>query len=376
MVKRTVLGMSILFLSLFSVFSEIDLDATLTGIITASKVGDGKITSSGLAKGNFTIKSTGSRYVKSQLTLDFVSIRNMGVLSISKAWVKFRYPLLRVTLGKNRISWGEGAAFNAGDVIFDDYITPGLEVESVDLTADELRSVNRTMVHVTFPLGRFTFVEGIYLPYDFPLYVETKEPYYNSDGSENGFIYSNLPDYENSLEISQHSVGGRFVTKAGGIKLETGYIYNGKREMHKPYVSFNGTLGVDYHGSASINIHNGDIGFASWKKSLKISTGSFYLFDLENDRTLTLRLEALVKPFGDWELDALMLYPEISLIPNDELALFVRAIINPLDVDTTGTIGLNWKTYQGFSIGTFFTAEIVENTDPEMSFTVIVTHKF
>ena len=362
MVKHPILGLCIFLLTCLPLFSEVDLDATLNGSITVNKVGDGDITSSGVASGNLTVKSTGSKYVKSQLTLDFVSMRNFGVLSIDKAWIKIRFPILRVTIGKNRITWGEGIAFNAGDVIFDDYIVPGGNVQNVDLTSDELRSVNRTMAQVIFPLGRFTSAEIIYLPYDFFTTLEMSSA-----------AIGVIPDDKN---FNVHSYGGRFVTKAAGMKLETGYIFNGDSELHKPYISINGTLGVDYHFSSSINITHGSTNFEDWKETWKISAGSFYMFDLEDGRTLTLRLEALIKPFEDWSVDALLLYPEISFIPNEEIALFIRAIINPLDINVTGIIGLNWKTYQGFSIGTFFTAEIQEDVDPNLSLSAVVTHKF
>ncbi|MGL1892842.1 MAG: hypothetical protein OCD02_14515 [Spirochaetaceae bacterium] len=362
MVKRVILGAGMFFLAITSLFSEVDIDTSLSALITAGMVGDEDITSSGLATGLFSVKSVGNKNVKSQLTLDFTSIRSLGTLSISKAFIKFRYPDIRATIGKTRITWGDGAAFNAGDVIFDDYIAPGGEVENVDLTADELKSMNRTMVLLIYPLGRFTFLEGIYLPYDF----------FSVD--DLGLIATGeLPEDE---ELDQHSIGGRFVSKAGGIKLETGYIYNGFSEVHKPYVSFNGTMFLDYHLSASVNITNGETDFDDWDETLKITTGLFYLFDLENDITLTTRLEAQIKPYADWDSDALLLYPEIAFVPNEELSLFVRAIINPLDVSTESSLGLNWRTYQGFTIGSFLTADFVEDEDTELALTIMVTHKF
>ena len=71
-----------------------------------------------------------------------------------------------------------------------------------------------------------------------------------------------------------------------------------------------------------------------------------------------------------------MLYPEISLVPNEEIALFLRAIINPLDPVVNGTFGLNWKTYQGFSIGSFLSAVVDDGEDASLSLTISVTHKF
>ncbi len=362
MVKRVILGLSIFISTFTPLFSEVDIDASLSGLMTTGMVGDEDITSSGLAKGTLSIKSTGNKNVKSQLVLDFTSMRSMGVLSISKAYVKFRYPKIRATIGKNRITWGDGAAFNAGDVIFDDYVAPGGETESVDLTADELKSMNRTMVQLTYPLGRFTFLEGLYLPYDF------------FSAEDMGLIATGTMPGDETLD--SHSVGGRFVSKAAGIKLETGYMFNGFTEVHKPYVSFNGTMFLDYHLSASVNITHAKMDFEDWDETLKLTTGLFYLFDLEDDKTLTTRLEAQIKPYADWDVDALLLYPEISLVPNDELALFVRAIINPLDINVKSSLGLNWRTYQGFTIGSFFSADFIENKDTVLALTVMVTHKF
>ena len=146
--------------------------------------------------------------------------------------------------------------------------------------------------------------------------------------------------------------------------------------MHKPYISLNGTLLVDYHLSSSINIKNDETDFDQWKESFKISTGLFYLFDLDDDKTLTLRLEAMINPYMDWDSDALQLYPEIAFVPNDELSLFARSIINPLDFNALTTLGLNWKTYQGFSIGTYIMGNIGKSELTDRSLTVSVTHKF
>lgn len=371
MVKRFIAGVLLLF-SLGFLQAEVDMDMSLSGLLTLTKNED-ILNSSGLAKGQLTLKSKGGSNVKSQITLDIISMRNMGTLSIAKAWVKFRYPLFRATLGKNRITWGEGAAFNAGDVIFDDYISPDGSGEVLDMTADELKSLNRTLALVTFPMGRFTYAEAIYLPYDF------------FSTAELGGIMMGTPPEEK--KVQENSFGGRFVTKAAGMKWEGGYIYNGMAEVHKPYVSTNGTLGLDYHLSASARIPYHQADFESWKESVKLSWGGFYLFELEEDRTLTLRLEAMVKPWAVWEgavtsSDAgLMFYPEIAFVPNEELSFFFRSLVSPLDLSASSTLGLNWKTYQGFSIGSFLTVNAGEEGDiysfkDAHSFTVAVTHKF
>lgn len=361
MVRRSYLLLSVIF-TLSSLYSDVGIDAKLTGAITAGKVDNSNITSSGRAGGSLTVKSEGIGDVKSQLTLDFLYVRNLGMVSIEKAWIKFRYPLLRVTLGKNRITWGEGQAFNAGDVIFDDYISPDSgSLEEADLTADELKSLNRTLAQVIFPLGMFSYAEAIYLPYDFFSQAEL--------GS------AATGEYPEDKGFSEHSYGGRLVTKAGGVKLESGYIYNGYRDLHKPYISINGTIILDYQLSASVNIPQDDGGFNSWKESFKVSGGLFYLFELENNRTLTLRIESLIKPFSSWEGDAIRLYPEIVYIPDINWSFFLRSLINPLEENSTGTFGINWKTYEGFTIGSYLSAGI-DRDNASMTYTMSVTHLF
>lgn len=39
-------------------------------------------------------------------------------IEVPRAYVKLRFPWMRVTLGKTRLSWGQGLPFNAGDLIF------------------------------------------------------------------------------------------------------------------------------------------------------------------------------------------------------------------------------------------------------------------
>lgn len=359
MVKKALLIIGIINFTIYPIFSEVDIDTTIQGIITGNIEGSDEATTSGTAIGSLSVQSTGNSNVKSELLLDFTSTRDISTLSITKAYIKFRYPLFRTTIGKNRITWGDGVAFNAGDVIFDDYGT----TDDIDLTADELKSLNRTMVQITYPLGRFTFLEGLYLPYDFFPVITT------NTGGTSTYDYSDLG-------IEKQSFGGRFVSKAAGIKLETGYIYNGYDEVHKPYVSFNGTLLFDYHLSASVNITNGEYFFDDWDETLKLTSGLFYLFELENDKTLTTRLESQIKPLGDWDDDALLLYPEIAFVPNEEISLFLRSIINPLDIDVESTLGLNWKTYQGFTIGGFLSINVIEDEDINSTISFVVTHKF
>lgn len=377
MVKRALLGVGILFLPFF-ISGETDLSASLSGVVY-SAFGEEDNTTTALGQGSVDIKSKGNKNVKSLISLNLYSTVAGASIDVKKAWVKFRYPKFRGMVGKNRVSWGEGIVYNAGDVIFDDFTIynplTGSSGEDLDLTADELRSANRLMATLNFPLGRFTFIEAIYMPYNFTV---------------NDIVTIQAGDSEvKGQEIGHHSVGGRFLTRLGGIKVETGYLLDGYKEIHKPYLSFNGTAIFDYHLSSSVNIPVEDNDFDEWKDSLKISAGLFYLFELEEERTLTLRLESMIRPYGEWEDNeedptyGLSLYPEVAFVPNEELSFFLRSLFSPIDLSARSTLGVNWKTYQGFTIGSFISMDFGEEGDiyswegeTPVVLTVMVTHRF
>lgn len=387
MVKRVLLGVGI-FLLPFFLFCETDLSASLSGMVY-SAFGEDDNTTTALGQGALDVKSSGNRNVKSQISLNLYSTVAGASIDVKKAWVKFRYPKFRGMIGKNRVSWGEGIVYNAGDVIFDDFIIynplTGSSGEDLDLTADELRSANRIMATANIPLGMFTFLEGIYMPYNFSLQYLAAMANPTPSEVEKELI----KDESTGLEFSNHSFGGRFLTRLGGIKVETGYLFDGYNDIHKPYLSFNGTALVDYHLSSSVNIPTEETDFDNWKDSLKISGGIFYLFELEEERTLTLRLESMVKPFGEWKEEdgvqayGLSLYPEVAFVPNEEFSFFLRSLFSPIDISARSTFGVNWKTYQGFTIGSFFSIDLGEEGDiyswdreTPMSLTLMVTHKF
>ena len=104
-------------------FGEVNTTALLTalsGVIdTGSDVG---VVS--YLYGSVSFKSKGNRNVRANLQID-ADISDRVSLDVSRAFVKVRFPLFRVTLGKTRVSWGEGFFFNAGDVIFE-----GVELQS------------------------------------------------------------------------------------------------------------------------------------------------------------------------------------------------------------------------------------------------------
>ena len=109
------------------------------------------------SRAEVTFRSTGNSNVKAQLTME-ADVADTALIDVSRAFIKARFPAFRLTLGKTRLSWGEGFMFNAGDVIFDSLST------SADLTADEIRTRGTWLASAYIPLGRFSFAEAVLLP--------------------------------------------------------------------------------------------------------------------------------------------------------------------------------------------------------------------
>ena len=242
---------------------------------------------------------------------------------VHKAYFKARFPSFRLTAGKTRLSWGDGALFNAGDVLF------GSNDTSVSLTQAELRSTTNWLASVNYPLGFFSFAEVVVMP------------------SETGVPIDML-------------FGARYYTTVKDIKVELGYASKNPEStvrVHKPYLSLQGNLGFDWYVSSSVAIPvAGDIANES-SESWMISGGLFHLITLPQDRSLTLRLEFLTRPFGSWKTGpvkdddaALLLYPELALAYSPSLSFSLRSIISPLDVSAMSTLGMSWNIFDAFNL--------------------------
>ncbi|MFA6784054.1 MAG: hypothetical protein WCR13_04105 [Sphaerochaeta sp.] len=242
---------------------------------------------------------------------------------VHKAYLKAKFPSFRLTMGKTRLSWGDGRVFNAADVLY------GSSDTALDFTQTELRNMTTWMVSINYPIDFFSFAEAVMMPSD------TTDP-------------------------TDMTFGGRFYGTIQDIKVEGGYAT--KREsgsrVHKPYVSFQGSFGPDWYLSSSLTIPvTGDIA-QSTLTSWLASAGLFQYVQLENDRSMTLRLEFLLRPFGDWDLAsaldnkncALLLYPELNYAISPSLALSFQSILSPLDLSSKSTIGFSWNVFEGFSV--------------------------
>jgi hypothetical protein len=345
MVKGHTQAVLLFLLCAASAVAQSQVTIELTSLAGVARGEGTRPAATGSSAADLTYRSTENRDVKGEFTLS-AAVSETALVDVSRAFIKARFPGFRLTLGKTRLSWGEGFMFNAGDVIFDSVST------AVDLTADELRTAGKWLASAYVPLGRFSYAEALLLPPQIdPLDYAVDSRLYARD------LVDDPPEPPGSDETSG---GVRLVLRPGGVKLEAGYFYAGDEAEHRPYLSLQGHLLTDWHLSASgaMGIY-GDPA-RDFSESLTVSLGLFQHLRTGYGSTVTLRLEGLLRPQGSWSANeeassgsseyALYLYPEISLSPDDRRSIFYRAIVSPMDLSAVHMLGGSWNIYQGFNL--------------------------
>ncbi|WP_320129969.1 hypothetical protein [uncultured Sphaerochaeta sp.] len=278
--------------------------------------------------GTLSIKSKNSGNVRGEIALTYPAATAEDY--IQRAFLKARFPSFRLTLGKTRLSWGEGALFNAGDVLF------GSSDIAVDLTQEELRTKTDWLVSVNIPLDAFSFIEVVTMP--------------PSDGN-----------------LEKTSFGGRFYTTIEGLKVEGGYasIERSNVRTQKPYVSVQGNMGADWYLGTSLSIPQ--TGNTTWD----ISGGLFYLKYLQESKSLSVRLEFLARPLGTWAFGpvandnscALLIYPEIVYAATSSVSFSLRSIFSPLDLSAMTTFATSWNVFEGFTLAGYLSTNLGDTGD-------------
>jgi hypothetical protein len=271
------------------------------------------------------------------------------VPSLTRASVAARLPGLRVTLGKARLSWGEGVAFNAADLLFG-----GSSVGALDLTAETLRDDAAWMAALYLPLGSFSFLEAVALPPPLDVAALVANP------------ASSLPDPADA------AAGARFVGKLWGVKTEASYLYRGSTRTHAVAACLQGNLIVDWHLSAAAELGADSLNAEEVAGSLRVSGGIFHLQRLGPRASLSMRLEALAAPWGEWEeieppgapaAYGILLYPEIGLSVGQELSLTARALISPVDGSALLVPALSLTLWKGLSFLGMASIAVGDETD-------------
>ena len=330
-----------------ALWGESRITAKMELFDTAVWLGSNNWISAGTGSVSLSIDQTDNKNVKSQFRISAVPNPETGDIDVTvpRAYVKFRFPKIRSVIGKAPFSWGEGLIFNAGDVIFGDTAL------STNLMQTEFLDSSAWLTTIYYPLGSFSYVESIILPPE--------------------DILNDSSDVENGIDATM--AGGRLVTRLGNTKLESGYIYDGRTYAHKPYLTLQGNLYLDWHLSTSVALPTGDTLTDSVKDSLVITAGIYSLASIGYDGILNYRLEALIKPFEKWEeysagpgqseAYGIYLYPELAYSFNTSMALILRSFISPVDMSAAVIPGFSWNVFQGFSLLGFATFGIGDTTD-------------
>ncbi len=331
---------------------------TIDAIHSLTRLDEADWSAAGLGLVEVDLQSTGNRQARGRLRVTAeVSADGSTDAGIDRAFVKVRLPFLQerwfhITAGRARLSWGDGAYFNAADTLY------GRVGESASFVETTLRDEASWLLAGFFPLGQFSFVEPVVLVPGVDLLSEAPEP----------------PGIENS------AAGLRFQGKIGQIRAEASYLYDGGvagggagsgpnnppspriGDLHRPAVSLQGNLGVDWYLSASTAIPgpSSEAPSGYQKDQLAVSLGLLHIASYPGGETLSLRLESLLMPWQRWsvaeagaaglqdgEAYALALFPEVIWSPTNSLSLYLRSLVSPIDLSAQVTPGVRWNAVEG-----------------------------
>ncbi|MFW5727659.1 MAG: hypothetical protein ACOCW5_03655 [Spirochaetia bacterium] len=339
---------------------------------TVQRSADGSWLHYGAGSASLKIDQTGNRNVRSQFELSAAVIPSStgidSVQAVSRAYGKFRFQPYRGVIGKAPFSWGEGLIFNAADEIFG-------RGTGVNLMQQEFDDPTAWITSFSRYFGPFSFVELLMNPG-----LAEVDKSADTDAEPAG--------------IEETRAGLRLVGKPGGIKLEGGYLFDGRGSagtggemgaggpslqagdyFHRLYLSLQGNLWLDWHFSSSLELPDPDhiadsLPDALWAGQL-YTAGVYSMIPVGYDDTLSFRVETRVYPAGTWSQDHSSDYPDYGIFGYSELSydfgsgfsLLGRGLLSPLDLSARLTPGFSWNLFQGFTLLGFATVQTGEPLD-------------
>jgi hypothetical protein len=316
----------------------------LTLLDTLSRQGDWEASLAATGVGRLYLDATGSDNVKGQLRLD-AQMGDTTELSVSRAWVKFRFPRFQTTWGLAPLRWGQGFFYNAADVVF------GPVGSTSDLTAAELRDLAVWQSTVFVPLAPFSFVEASVFAPELNLSELNNNP-------------SATPP-----SVAEAAAGGRVLAPIGGSQIEAGYLYRGSDGTHNPFVSLHGSLFVDFYLGASLELPQAGLAPLDLLRGLLASGGLYHVMRLPDGSSLAARLEALLRPSSAWTPTpgrtdyALLIYPELVWNAGPTVSVLSRNFVSPVDLSALCVVGVEWKLQTGLTFLAFASAQAGEAGD-------------
>ncbi len=289
-----------------------------------------------------------------------------ALLEVPRANLRFRFPIteeytMRVTAGRDRLTWGVGSLFNAGDLLYGADGTAAADFTDLDDPRDE----TSWLTAFYFPTGDLSYLETVMLP-PLPELTFDGTPADDEDTDDGDTAGAGQPGAAGALAdappLSETGAGVRFHTQLAGITLEPSYLYDGSVERHNIALAVQGGLGADLYAAARLSLDEDMPSDAATliEERSTISAGAYYSFNIGPDRRLTGRLETLVNPGGDWEhrgrRDAeygLLLYPELVYTPGRTVDVIARSVVSPIDRSALITGGVSWNIFSGFRAQAF-----------------------
>ncbi|MEM5947539.1 hypothetical protein WKV44_03175 [Spirochaetia bacterium 38H-sp] len=367
MVKQKVAGGALLLLFCFFLSAEeshkIILDSSVFGIRLADSDWGLFSTSSGeidfSSRGNkdvkarFAIKAESGQLVSTNPVTYEQNLTGQPISSISihYAYIKAKIPVteeydIRISAGKNAISWGSGALFNSGNTAFSS-ISQSSNLLAVGTSVREDTAWYQSLY---LPLSKYSFIEQL-------LIIPEK----GMDSSHSPATI--FPSPEKSIPAI------RTYFKLGQLSTELSYLYNPSEKTHTPAITLQGNLLGDIYISASTSVKDDSIQLYN---NLAISCGIFFLNPIEIGETISLRLEALIIPSASWQEETynagstkygLQIYQEAIIAPTDRLSFILRSITSPIDLSALIITGTDFNLSQNLHIYAFFSAQAGEKSD-------------
>ena len=339
---------------------EVSIDI-YNSLLIGDEVAPGEtVAATGAATAQLDLRNSGSRDVRSWFQLrSTLAHRADGspatMVDVPRAEVRWRMTAgesytMRYTAGRTRLTWGDGVLYNAGDVL------NGAAPDATDLTADTLREETLWLLSAYFPLGRFSFMEPVLLV---PMGRLAADSTTAGSGEDSAGTATTAP-VTTARPASEVGAGGRMQGQVGGIKSEVGYLYRGTTDDHRPYLSLQGNLVVDWYGGGS---------WSSSTEDWVITGGVVYNGSTDRRGSWSARTEAL------WESDTTEahLFPELTWSPSQLFSLFVRGITSSHGDAVNGAAGFTWTPSTGLSLALYGTTD----TDREVgAVTTAVTYVF
>ncbi len=273
--------------------------------------------------GSVTFEAVGSRNVRGEISLS-IPASVVALPEVDRAFIRFRLPWFRMTLGAAPMSWGEGLLINAGDF-------PNAAYDpTTDLLTGDFRADPVWQAQLYVPLGPFSFIEAALLPALVDPFAAT------------------IP------ELSETRVGTRAYIDADAVAVQLGYLF--EDPAHRVYASVQGALGADLYLVVAHQIDSATTDlFEDVRESLVFSGGGFYTVGLGRDVELALRLEAQITPadLRDDLATASTLAATADLALSPTLSFGLQSLLAPTDPSALLAASVSWNLDQGLTLLTF-----------------------